>query len=188
MYDSTFADRIIKMLKDYVNLTSGLSYQPLEFIEGFYQTEGNFDELPGAKIFINEKDLNAWMSLVIKKSKSFLIHRKIDSSVGFSTLPYLYEDEDGKIYIIQNVFGGESKALATAKMWYTNKINLGNDLEPLDEIPVHMVYGISSESTLVPMEDNTDDNTEILRVVYYGTRSEKGLGKDGRWGAILEIL
>lgn len=191
MYSTLFAHVIIKMLKDYNNLRIGLIYSPPEFIDGFYETEEDFKKEPGTKIFIAEKDLASWMSLT-RKSKTYdkntVVHSKIDVSSGFSTIPYLYKDDDGMIFIIQNVFGSEEKAFATAEKWHTDMINIGSDPEPLRYVPEHMVYGISSESKLIPIEDNTDGSLVFLRVVYYGTQIERETGKDGRWGAVLKVL
>lgn len=188
MYNALFAQRIIRMLKDYNNLRIGLTYVPPEFIQGFYETEDDFEKFAGSKVFTNDKDLTVWLSLSKKSSRNFLIHKKIDIAVGFSSIPYLYEDEDGNIFIVQNVFGSEGKAYAVAQEWYTEMINIGSNPEPLDTVPVNMIYGISSESTLIPIEDNTDNDSVFLKVIYYGKKADRLIGKDARWGAMLEIL
>lgn len=192
MYNSTFSDRITKMLLDYSNLRIGLPIKIAEFIENFYETESDFIQIPNSKIFLNEKDLQSWL-LSVKNlrdySSYFNINSTIQASMGFSLDPYLYKDDDGKIYIIQNVVGGLMlKALSVAKTWYEYSYNIGSDPEPLDEVPVHMIYGISPSSTIIPIEDHAVSLNVFLKILYYGSPSDKSIGKTSRYAAMLEIL
>lgn len=192
MYSPIFADRIIKMLRDYNNLRFGMPAEHIQFIENFYETESDFMDVPNSKIFLNEKDLTAWL-LSLKSSQNysryFNIRRKIEIAMGFSPDPYMYQDEDGKIYIIQNVVGGsKAKAISVAHTWYQFRVNIGSEPSPLEIVPIHMIYGISSASTLIPIEDNTAGSDTFLKLVYYGSQADKMSGKDGRFAAMLEIL
>lgn len=192
MYSPSFADRIIKMLRDYSNLRFGMPPEQIEFLDNFYENESDFVDIPNSKIFINEKDLTAWM-LSLKSSQNysryFNIRRKVEIAMGFSPDPYMYQDEDGKIYVIQNVVGGtKAKALAVAHTWYNYRVNIGSEPSALEIVPIHMIYGISPASTLIPIEDNTNGNDVFLRLVYYGTQTDKQAGKEGRYAAMLEIL
>ena len=192
MYSPTFADRIVKMLRDYSNLRFGMPPEHIQFLDNFYETESDFQELPNSKIFLNEKDLTAWM-LSLKSSQNysryFNIRRKIEIAMGFSPDPYMYQDNDGKIYIVQNVVGGnKAKAMAVAQTWYQHRVNIGAEPSPLDIVPIHMIYGISPASTLIPIEDQTHGADVFLKLVYYGSQVEKAAGKEGRYAAMLEIL
>lgn len=199
MYSAVFADRIIKMLKDYSNLRFGIPPKRAEFIENFYETEEDFINNSNSKIFINEKDLNAWIysnKSSQNYSRYFNIRDKIEIAMGYAPDPYMYQDKEGKIFnepnkifIIQNVIGGnKSKALAVANTWYYYKLNIGSEPVSLDEQPIHMIYGISPSSTLIPIEDHTNGADTFLKLVYYGTQSDKLAGKDARYAAMLEIL
>lgn len=193
MYSREFADRIIKMLFDYSNFRFEKPPEDIEFIENFYETESDFISSPNTKIFINERDLNAWLLSLNSShnySRYFNIRKKIEIAMGFSPDPYMYEDDDGKIYIIQNVLGGsKSKAMAVAQNWYDYKVNIGYErVDPLDSFPIHMIYGISSASTLIPVEDQTNDANIFLKLVYYGSYADKIANKEGRYAAMLEIL
>ena len=192
MYNATFADRIIKMLRDYSNLRFGMPPEAIEFIDNFYEKESDFVDVPNSKVFINEKDLIAWL-ISLKSSQNYSryynIRRKVEIAMGFSPDPYMYQDEDGKIYIIQNVVGGtKSKAIAVANTYYQYRVNIGSEPTPLDIIPIHMIYGISPASILIPIEDNTNGGNSFLKLVYYGTHADKLSGKEGRYAAMLEIL
>ena len=192
MYSPVFADRIVKMLRDYSNLRYGIPPEHVEFIENFYETESDFIPILNSKIFINERDLNSWLTSLKSSqnySRYFNIRRKIEIAMGFSPDPFLFQDDFGKIFIIQNVVGGsKAKAMAVAHTWYNYRVNIGSEPSPLDVVPIHMVYGISSASALVPVEDNTNNQDNFLKLVYYGTPSDKSIGKDGRYAAMLEIL
>lgn len=192
MYSPSFADRIVKMLRDYSNLRFGMPIEHIEFIDNFYETESDFVNAPNSKIFMSEKDLTAWM-LSLKSSQNysryFNIRRKIEIAMGFSPDPYMYQDEDGKIYIVQNVVGGtRAKAMAVAYTWHQYRVNIGSEPTPLDIVPIHMVYGISPSSSLIPIEDNTEGGDIFLKLIYYGTQADKAGGKEARFGALLEIL
>lgn len=192
MYSPQFAERIIKMLRDYNNLRYGMDPIFPEFIEGYYETESDFIQHPNSKIFLSDTDLNSWLTSLKSSqnySRFFNIRQKIEIAMGFTPDPYIYQDEDGKIYIVQNVVGGsKAKALAVASTWAQYRVNIGPEPIPLDIVPVHMIYGISSSSTLIPVEDNTNNGDIFLKLVYYGTPSDKALGKENRYGALLEIL
>lgn len=192
MYSPTFADRMVRMLRDYSNLRFGMPPEQIEFLDNFYETESDFAQVPNSKIFTNEKDLTAWI-LSLKSSQNysryFNIRSKVEIAMGFSPDPYMYQDEDGKIYTIQNVVGGtRAKALTVAQNWYQYRVNIGSEPSPLDIVPIHMVYGISPASTLIPIEDNTGGADNFLKLLYYGTQADKAAGKESRYGAILEIL
>jgi hypothetical protein len=166
--------------------------EPVEFLENYYETESDFQIVPNSKIFVNEKDLLAWM-LSLKSSQNysryFNIREKIEIAMGFSPDPYLYGDEDGKIYIVQNVVGGtKAKALAVAYTWYNYRVNIGAEPNPLDVVPIHMIYGISAASSLIPIEDKTNGANVFLKLIYYGTQADKAADKDARYGAVLEVL
>lgn len=242
MYSPIFAERIIKMLRDYellyptlgpmsyetrkridklcaannkqstselyllasqlkVTTTSGLTTPQIcelirnrykQSLDNFYETEADFLQVPNSKIFISEKELSSWISSLKSYqnySRYFSIRKKIDVAMGFSTDPYLYKDDDGKIYIIQNVVGGsKAKALAVSQTWYNYHVNIGSEAASLDIVPIHMIYGISPSSSLVPIEDNTNGEDTFLKIVYYGTQLDKQTGKEGRYAALLEIL
>lgn len=192
MYSATFADRIIKMLRDYSNLRYELPPEHIEFLDNFYVTESDFINRPNSKIFLNEHDLMAWI-LSLKSTQNyaryFNIRDKVELAMGFSHDPFLYRDEDGKIYIIQNVVGGsKAKALAVAYTWFNYRVNIGSEPAPLDIIPIHMTYGISPASIIIPIEDDTNGGEQFLKVLYYGTQYDKAIGKEGRYAAMLEIL
>lgn len=194
MYDAIFADRMIKMLRDYANLKYGMAIKIPESIEGFYESEDDFLKSNDDKVFTNLKDLTAWLNSLKSSqnySKYFNVRNKIEIAMGFNTDPFLYRDEDGRIFIVQNVVGGtKAKAITVASTWENPeyRVNIGPEPEPMQEVPPHMIFAITPSSILVPIEDNTDGQEEFLKLVYYGSPGDKMVGKEARYGALLEIL
>lgn len=194
MYNEVFRDRIIKMLRDYSNLRMGLEIEHIEYIDNYYETESDFINQNDAKIFMNETDLTSWLTSLKnteRYQKYFTIRQSIDVSSGLSPDPYFYGDSEGRIWIVQNVLGigNIGKALAVAENWKQYQINIGYDPIPLTEnIPAHIIYGISPASTLIPIEDNTNDEDEFVSIVYYGNQLDRVTKREGRFAALLEIL
>jgi hypothetical protein len=203
LYNEVFAQRIMNMLRDYSNLRFGMPPEDIEYIIGYYQLESDFKEVEFAKVLITEKELNAWLAS-LKSSQNYNqyynIHDKIEVAMAFSSDPYLYKDTDGKIYIIQNVLGGnKEKALSIASEWSRTKINIGFDPQPLTAFVPHMIYGVSQSSNLIPIYDNTNDNPLFVKLIYYGSQNElysdiraleyhNAIHKPGRYAAMLELL
>jgi hypothetical protein len=192
MYNIEFASRLIGVLEDYNNVNNGAPQKNIEYIDNYYESERSFDHNDVSKIFIGDDDLNAWLSSLkssINYSKFFSIHKKIDINLSFIDDPYLYQDNDGKIYVIQNVVGGKKqKAINVAANWFYNKINMGPEAEPSEYAFPHIIYGISSSSGLTPIEDLSEDSEEYLKILYYGTVLDKKSGKENKYAAMLEIL
>lgn len=193
MYSEGFAVRILKMLGDYSNLHYGMPPANIDFIENFYETEADFIKNPNSKVFTSEKDLSAWRASLRSSQnygRYFNIRRKVEIAMGYSVDPYLYQDEEGKIFIIQNVIGvgAKSKAITVAQTWNQFKVNIGPQPLASDTLPDHMLYGISPASTLIPIQDLTNGSNDFLKIVYYGTQMDKSMGKEARYGVMLEIL
>ena len=203
LYNQTFAQRIVNMLRDYSNLRFGMLPEDIEYIAGYYQLESDFATVPFSKIFITEKELNAWVAS-LKSSQNYSqyynIHDTVEVTMAFSSDPYLYRDTDGKIYIIQNVLGGnKQKALAIATQWARTKINIGFDSQPLLDFVPHMIYGVSQSANLIPIYDNTKEAPRFVKLIYYGSQSDlyadiralenhNMAHKPGRYASMLELL
>lgn len=189
MYDYEFFLRILKMLTEYEALE--VTTIPL-YIENYYESEKDFNQRPNAKIFLNLTDLSSWLTSLkslTDYSKYYSIHQDINVGMYAASTPYLYQDENKKIYIVQNVQNGlKSKALDVAATWFENKINLGFNADVLDKTPVHMVYGVSPGSKIIPIDDQTYNSPSYVKILYYGNQQDYNTGRDGRYAALLELL
>lgn len=192
MYSPIFADRIVKMLRDYDNLHSGIDRPIPEFLDNYFVSELDFEVVPYSKLFMREADLISWLKSLKSTdnfTKFFNIRHKIEIGMSYDTDPYLYMDDDGRIYIIQNVIGGSfNKAMTVAKNWYQYHVNVGGNPESTDDVPIHMIYGLSNTLSVVPIEDLTNGSEVFLSILYYGSMGDKMLEKAGRYAAMLEIL
>jgi hypothetical protein len=192
MYNAVFADRIIKMLQDYNNLNADIPQDLPEFINNYYDSELDFITLPDSKLFTNQRDMTFWLNSLKGSqnySRYYNVRRKVETVMGINPDPYIYQDEDGRIFIVQNVTGGNlGKAVAVAMSWYTGSTNPGPDVAATDEMPIHMIYGISASSTIIPIEDMTGDEENFLKILYYGSQGDYLVKKAGRYAAMLEIL
>lgn len=199
MYDAIFLDRIIKTLIDHANLQEGLrtitrpttTLVPDTFIENYFESESDFRVVPNSKIFMNQESLEAWVvSLNVYRNYGgyFNIKKRIDPT-SIAMEPYIYQDSDGKIYLIQNVSGGsKEKAFYVATEWYNQHINYGFNAGQGRKLDLaHMIFGILSH-TLEPVDDQTQGSEIYLRIIYYGTREDYNAKKDAKYAAMLELL
>jgi hypothetical protein len=192
MYNAEFADRVIKMLRDYDQLTYGLDPTPIDTLVGYYEKESDFNQIPNSKIFLSTSDLNAWRSTlgsVQNYSQFFSIRTRIERGMNSTLNPYLYQSPDGEIFIVQNVIGGDlSKAMAVAVTWRSNRVNIGSDPEPVLDLDNYMLYGLTPGAQIEPIEDHTNDQPDFVKLIYYGSYQDKLRGEDLAIGALLKML
>lgn len=100
--------------------------------------------------------------------------------------PMLFKDiNTGKIYIIQNVhLGNINRALYVAEYWDKYNVNVGKALEwnePIEDLS-YIVYGISVENKIVPIDDQVFEGDEyFVQLLKYSKDSDV-------YAAMLEIL
>ena len=193
MYSPEFADRIIKMLKDYNNLILGTIPNPPSYIDNYYTKATDFTPYPNTNIFINQRELDSWLKSLSSSQNyehNFSIRKRIEPAMSAIEYPFFYEDVDNKIYLIQNVLGGSiSKAVAVASTWKQLRVNIGfTNAVPAEVLNNYMLYGLSPSSNMIPIEDHTGGQDDFLRILYYGSAEDKTLGRESRYAAILEML
>ncbi len=191
MYNKIFSDRMIRMLTDYDNLRQGMIQKRKTHIDNYFETENDFIQNRGSKVFISNKDLDAWL-LSLKSTKDYSKYYKINTTLnvnmGAMMDPIIYRHSDGTMYIIQNVVGGiYAKALAVAQTWKQFKVNVGSNVKPVEVTPPHIIYSISTTATFVPIQDHSNGTNNPLMILYYGSPSDITL-QNGRFAAILRIL
>ncbi len=192
MYDNIFAEKIVAMLQDYDDLQMGVPKIVPEYISGYYQSPDDFRQIGNSKIFMKEEDLQAWITntrSIEDYSDYFSIRTTISTDIFDVLTPILYKDEVGRIYIVQNIEGGtKAKAMTVANEWIINEINIGPSPEVSTADLPNLTYGISPDSKLVLIEDNRIDDSDYVKILYYGTALDKERGKNLAYAAILEIL
>ena len=192
MYNAEFADRVIKMLRDYDQLTYGLDPTPIDTLTGYYEKESDFNSIPNSKIFLSTSDLSAWRSTLVSSqnySQFFSIRTRIERAMNSMMNPYLYQSPEGEIFLVQNVIGGDlSKAMAVAVTWRSNRVNIGSDPEPVLDLDNYMLYGLTPSAQIEPIEDHTNKQPDFVKLIYYGSYQDKLRGEDLTIGALLKML
>lgn len=185
MYNSNFSQKIKEMLKNYYRLIADTEIKPIQFIPNFYQSESDFKEVPGSKIFISNDDFSSWLKTVdanINFVNYFTIHNIVGGTITKS--PYMYRDKDtGKIYILQTVPTKE-EALALAFEWNHNKVNLVRTDKRINGDISHVIFGIDAAGDAVPIDDKRIPGIYYLSILRHGNSYKH----DGDYAAMLEIL
>lgn len=185
MYNENFRKKIADQLREFYILMSPLPLStpssPLQIgsdwtvpteIEGLLMDAEDFKSQFYVLLFVGERDFNTWLKTInLPNYNNITIKDKLDIAYGNLEEAYLYVAPDKKIYMIQNVRDGSfERAITVAYYWNTAKINLGMNAAPFtDTLPVYAVYGISTSSTPVVIEDNTGKNENYLQVLRYGS-------------------
>ena len=192
MYSQDFNDKIKNEMDTYFLDTFGMSSVPIpEEIQNFYLSYNDFRQQHQVEVFTSIEDLEYWIDSKLSVGDSrFKIHNKLDLEMAITLDPYIYKDLEDNMFIIQNTKDprvGSSVRVATE--WKVNKINIGSEAKPYKDRDIRnmMIFGISSDGNLIPIEDQTNGSEDYIRIVFYGTNENWISGQGGRYGAILEM-
>ena len=191
MYDQKFYDRITQMLKDYtVNHEEPAS---TGVITGYYRYPQDFHQEEATRVFTSSAEQAAWLESNSRDhnvSRATIIRTRIEDKYSEELSPYLFQDDDGRIYLVQNVVGGNlERALKVVDFWFAHKVNYGPNAPQAEIDKAHMILGLSPNGTLVAIQDNTRGNTVYGQILYYGTPDDRAnTNRAQRYAALLEIL
>jgi hypothetical protein len=181
MYSKNFSSKIQSKLNEYALSLIGMDVNiPLE-ITNYYNLDIYFKQNYDTALFTSEKDLNLWCTNVNRPSnKQIIIRDNVKSEYANLSEPYIYKDENDKLYQVQNVFGGNfMRAINVGLNWLSNKINTGFLTEPYDgNVPVHIIYGITTSFKLTIVQNNSEGNSQYIEIIQYNPE---------RYGALLPI-
>ena len=190
LYSPTFYRGIAFFLRESQRIFKGLTLKPPAVIDGVFEEAGDFTPQPNVVIFVREDDLLDWLQDKRKsKQQIFKIRTTLDGWGSLASLnePYMFQAEDGKIYLIQNVIeGNKIQALSVALEWYSHRINLGfrgtTELRLIfrTEPPVHVIYGITESMKPVILVDSSRGEKNYLQLLTYP-------GSD-KYAAMLPVL
>lgn len=165
-----------------------------KFITDLIPTDKDFDR-KDSLIFTKKDHLRSWINYTNKSiynqvslSNMNIINSRLYDNHSKNINPFLYKDEIGKIYIIQNICTDEKRdktaALELAYIWKTQVRNMGPFYKTKGVISpntakyrVKMIY--PQDGTLVKTEDNEPDTNNYLLILMY---------RNGAYAAILPIL
>jgi len=189
LYSDKFYKGLSYFILQYEHVTKGLVQIPPTEINGLYQTENDFIQSDNTAIFLKEIDMKSWLETIARSKRSHIIIRtSLDIGFGEAKEPYIYlsPNEDGNIYLIQNVVSGDKyRALNASYQWYLNKINPGYMTSPYEidfetnRLPAHFIYYISNDNQPFAKTDFTGGDTKFLQILAY---------TDNNFAAMLPIL
>ena len=179
LYSDKFWRGLSYFIRQYYNVNKGLDLVIPKEIYRFYDSESDFIQEENTAIFLKEVDMKSWIQTIKRSDQGFIsIMTQLD--IGFENLtePYIYKspDQDGNIYLIQNVSGGDKTlALNVAYQWYTNRINPGylsnkDGLESFTQVntyPAYYIYYISNDNQPFAESDFTGGATRFLQILAY---------------------
>jgi hypothetical protein len=167
-------------------------------LKGYYQNEENFRKNANVMLFTNRADLEEWVQFTsIGNSK--VLKKTVKEKYGKNPEPYLYQTQEGKIYIVQNVNAGyKDLAMTVGQKWIeagynpgfngtTAQVNLDTYTVGGKEVSVAF-YTISVDGTIALTDMVGTNESEYLRVLFYGSAENYIAGSEGKYAALLEVL
>lgn len=169
MYSNDFYERINSYLRRYDASTANLKSEARLVVKDYYKYAGDFNRQPYTNVFVGVRDFNTWLTNDRRKPEIFFeIKDSVTSSLANTMEPYLYEDQDKRLFIIQNVVGKTiDRALTVAKIWRDEERNPGAFVEPHDRLYNYVVYEIGINGILIPSgEERGSPGNQLLLLRY----------------------
>ncbi len=160
------------------------------FITGLKPTEADYYRYDSI-IFTKESQLKDWVNFTnrgrishVSISNMNIIHTKIYDAMSSYVNPYLFKDNIGKIYLIQNVLSSSSKkeiSISIAHIWSKTKVNMGPYYKSLSDIrnPPFVIFKPTDDNIVVPSISKNISDLEYLCIFNY---------KNGCFAAMLPLL
>ena len=173
MYSSKLMDGIKYYLETYTKDHKGKAVGIPDEIPGMFEELSDFKYQRGVRIFLSESDFKIFLYNRIKLGLSpSEIISKISFDYNVYRDPYLYREDNGNIFLIQNVSElNFDRAINVAYTWYLSGVNNGYEspaYAKVESYPPHLIYELGTNGNLVPTNDLTGGNSEYLRVFKYG--------------------
>ena len=171
LYSKKYAEGVLYYLKEYIKSHNIKEEVIPKDIKSIFQEESDFKQFNNTVIFVNEPDMRTWLTskthLGIKTSN---VHKKIEFTDNSGTDPFIYQDQNNRFFIIQNVLNSDFKrSVQVAYTWYTKLINLGYSADQYnDTIPSNIIYGITAGNIPQPIKDNRNGDTNFILLLNYG--------------------
>lgn len=192
LYNADFADKIITTLNKYIKFKITESAEPRRVIQGFYQKESDYIQHPHSRVFVDLNALNSWLNSLSTTNdyeRFYTIKEQVSTKFADNREPYLFINEEGKVYLIQGVQGGHlRKALAVSLAYIEAGFNIGYYVEDPDRLLAHKIYAINNNNSLVLVKDNSRGAYRYGELLYYGSVKEYSLRKNRRYAAMLDLL
>ena len=122
LYPQLF-DSLKQFLLNYKLLTKGLDTEPNKAIVGIFVNEQDFTQHSFNRIIVGLENWQSWLSF-IDTDEGF--KNEISDKDCDKVRPYLYKNNNGQIYLVQNSINGSLDiALLISKVWNKMTFNIG---------------------------------------------------------------
>lgn len=179
LYSTTFAEKISGYLRNFIRQSYGIALRVPRYLDNYYRYESDFLRQPQTVVLIGRDSLNAWLtSLQHVGYQGITIKTQLDVTLSEKIEPYLYLDEEGTTYLIQNVDGGDfDKAMEVNLQWIRDFINPGFIAPPNDYDLPYRIYEISPSGGVrfVNEESNPNYPDLFFNILMYSQTSYAAL-------------
>lgn len=171
LYSKKMFDNCVYFLKDYSFFIDGfidIGIIPTK-VEGYYEKISDFRQRSNQYIFQSFIDMKQF---IIDRTTNY---REIINSLKninqSQTTPIFYQDEENRIYIIQNVFQAEKeRAIKVSQTWYQKHINIGYypTIDEDQNYP-HVILTIGEDGNFSIYQNNSIPQQPYLLILSYST-------------------
>lgn len=203
-YSEEFYQKMIENLTNYekmkyaLELSEEIDEEIPMYIKNYYTDSLDFDQTDNNMIFTNIEDFDEWVNNLNNNAKIYTKYYQIVNKLSkdYNTIiePYIYKDENDKLYIIQNTYSGDIEtAIKISKIWVQYRTNLGPDKDESDmELNDYIIYKLDKVGNLVieKIVTNSDQEeviTDNMAQVFYYEEIE-GKKKIRQYAAIFPLI
>ena len=211
-HNQTFRDKIVAYLIRYSRETYLSGKEPIKILRDFRSSYKSFTQAQGVEIFTSTKDFSLWLEgRELTRKTENKVHRQVRIDFASRINPYIYMDQTGRMFLIQNIEGlasnkdvekflaGEKHTHSTllltavkiARTWRESKINTGyytpylEEYKSFENVDRVIVYGISKSGVLIPIQD-PKTGSNLIYVLQYMSKQDYNSGR-ARFAAMLPI-
>lgn len=189
-YSLQFRKNMEVFIRDYHRRNVNVNIRINDSLEGYFDKYDSFTQHKDCEVFIGKGEMREWLRRKVTSLDTLNVHDHLREEDANVSVPFLFRNEDSKIYMVQNPLDGRREsALHIAHVWNADRVNPGPHVEAgtIQDFS-HIVYRISIDGHLIPVIDNSDGNEIYLRILNYQTVKDELEGIEARYGALLELL
>lgn len=203
-HSKEFRDKIVQHVRVYYKNSYNDVIKARRVLDDYRTTYNSFKQQEGVEVLIGQKSFNVWLTGIadVKNSKTEILS-EVDLSMVKEVNPYLYSDEKGDLYLIQNIEGEynsnqiepthdelREKAIKVALKWREEKINVGYyvvDRATPDKYKKYAIvtYAVGNNKRFIPISIIGPTDVEYLSIIKFSDVSE--FDTRFRYGAMLPL-
>lgn len=214
-HNQVFRDKMSATVIVHSQKTNHANNPPVTLLKDYRVSYKSFKQMINVEVFVSNKEFNIWLhakeSGLEELSK---VNTQIHLEFSLKTEPYIYRDEDGRMYLIQNIIGISTnellsvrskiqnitnrevlfaKAMKIARVWNDSRINIGNKVTLTQSdnrmIPLLNIitYNINIKNQIFISNITTGlEKNKIVRILQYMGHNDINSERN-RYAAILPL-